>query len=115
MLLILFFVGVFQRNIPSVSLRILTRQLMLPQGFEPRTPEGCETVAGGRSVSGDHRSRRQTTRTLKECQILVTSPKAFLHPFRVPAQIDYVPVVFAALRPPATLSQPSGLPLMSQI
>src|SRR6185436_19621385 len=80
----------------------------LPQ---PVNPKGCKTVAGGRSAA----------KTTGKCDQIIK------HPERVQGSPEFLntrprtlsgckfsfyalPVVFAALRPPATLSQPVGLP-----
>jgi len=68
-------------------------------------PEGLREGSRWSERSEDHRYRVIPTCTLKGCQ---TSLK-ILHPSKVLLLFPCLPVVYATLRPPATLYQPFGL------
>ena len=71
--------------------------------------KGCEIVAGGCSVAETTGPDELTKRTLKGCKMLTQLVRAKMwHPFRVLIIWFRFPVVF---RPPATFSQPFGLPI----
>jgi len=80
----------------------------LATSLPDRSPQGCQLVAGGRSVSADHRiAELEIIGTLKGWETLLVK---LSHPLQGANGSYYaVPVVFATLRPPATLSQPFGL------
>ena len=65
--------------------------------------EGLRESSRWSERSEDHRYRVIPTRTLERVPDV---PARILHPFRVLLLFPCFPVVFATLRPPATLSQP---------
>ena len=62
---------------------------------ETRSPKGCKTIAGGRSIAKTTGKRGNKSSTMKGCEILAGMSGTL----SVARQNHSVPVVFAALRP----------------
>jgi len=102
---------------------VLQFDLIVQFTKDARQPEGLPVVAGGRRVAkttGEYSIRKRAPEGVQDLWPTFPAHLEFhhqrdfvaqiSHPLRSAIRFSTVPVVFAALRPPATFWQPYGLP-----